>query len=111
MTVGNGMPYNVYVIQLDDEVKRFKKFKAANPDLNPHYPCFYVGQTHLTPEKRFAKHKSGRKAGKYVFRYGLHLCPAMYDHVNPIESRERAEEIEVHLTNYLRRHGYGVWSN
>ncbi len=111
MTDGNGMPYNVYVIQLDDEVKSFKKFREANPDLNPDYPCFYVGQTHLTPEQRFAKHKSGRKAGKYVFRYGLHLVPAMYDHVNPIESRERAEEIEAHLASYLRRHGYGVWSN
>ena len=65
----------------------------------------------LTPEQRFAKHKSGVKAGKYVFRYGLHLVPAMYDHVNPLESRERAEEIEVNLTSYLRRHGYGVWSN
>ncbi len=70
-----------------------------------------LGQTHLTPEARFAKHKSGHKAGRYVFRYGLHLVPAMYDHINPVESRERAEEIEMHLTNYLRRHGYGVWSN
>jgi predicted GIY-YIG superfamily endonuclease len=105
------MHYNVYVIQLDNQVKTFKRFLAANPDINPEYPCFYVGQTHLTPEERFAKHKSGKKAGKYVFRYGLWLVPAMYDHVNPIESRERAEEIEEHLTNYLRRHGYGVWSN
>jgi hypothetical protein len=111
MTTGNGMPYSVYVIQLDDEVKRFRKFREANPELNPGYPCFYVGQTHLSPEQRFAKHKSGTKAGKYVFRYGLHLCPAMYDHVNPIETRERAEEIEANLTAYLRRHGYGVWSN
>ena len=68
-------------------------------------------QTHLTPEQRFAKHKSGKKAGKYVFRYGLHLVPAMYDHINPVESRERAEESEMHLTNYLRLHGYWVWSN
>ena len=105
------MPYHVYVIQLDDQVKRFRRFREANPDLNPRYPCFYVGQTHLTPEQRFARHKSGRKAGKYVFRYGLHLCPAMYEHVNPIGSRERAEEIEAHLAAYLRRHGYGVWSN
>jgi len=46
-----------------------------------------------------------------VFRYGLWLVPAMYDHINPIDTRERAEEIERHLTDYLRRHGYGVWSN
>jgi len=105
------LTYNVYVIQLSDEVKRFRKFQEANPDLNPDYPCFYVGQTHLTPEERFAKHKSGKKSGKYVFRYGLWLVPAMYDHGNPIEARERAEEIEKHLTEYLRRHGYGVWSN
>lgn len=105
------MPYYVYVIQLDDEVKAFAKFRAANPEMDQSRPCFYVGQTHLTPEERFAKHKSGKKAGKYVYRYGLHLVPAMYDHINPVENRERAESIESYLTSYLRRHGYGVWSN
>jgi len=67
-----------------------------------------LGQTHLTREQRPSTRAA---AGRYVFRYGLHLVPAMYDHINPVESRERAEEIEMHLTNYLRRHGYGVWSN
>ncbi len=40
-------------------------------------------------------------AGRYVFRYGR----VPHDHINPVESRERAEEIEMHLTNYLRRLG------
>ena len=43
-----------------------------------------LGQTHLTPEVRQAQE---RQAGKYVFRYGLHLVPAMYDHINPVETR------------------------
>ena len=105
------MPYNVYVIQLSNEVKSFRKFREANPDLNPHYPCFYVGQTTLDPEERFRQHISGHKAGKYVVRYGLWLVPAMFDHCNPIPTREKAEEVEEYLTGYLRRHGYGVWSN
>jgi hypothetical protein len=105
------MPYSVYVIQLSDEVKAKRRFQAANPDMDPDYPCFYVGQTHLSPEERFRKHKAGHKAGRYVFRYGLHLVPAMYEHINPVGTRERAEEIERVLTGYLRRHGFGVWSN
>ena len=53
-----------------------------------------LGQTHLTPEQRFAKHKSGHGAGKYVFRYGL--VPAMYDHINPVETRERAPSERIY---------------
>ncbi len=64
-----------------DEVKSFRRF--PRPGLPP------LGRTHLAPEQRFAKHKGGHKAGKYVFRYGL--VPVMYDHINPVESRERAE--------------------
>ena len=105
------MPYSVYVIQLSDEVRALRRFRAANPDMRPGYPCFYVGQTHLSPEERFAKHKGGHKAGRYVLRHGLHLVPAMYEHINPVGTRERAEEIERVLTGYLRRHGFGVWSN
>ena len=88
------MPCNVILRSCQDlqEVPR--------PGLPP------LGQTHLTPEQRFAKHKSGEKAGRYVFRYGTWSRTT-----TSTPSRERAEEIEMHLTNYLRRHGYGVWSN
>ena len=46
-----------------------------------------------------------------VHRHGLHLVPAMCEHINPVQTRERAEEIERVLTDHLRRHGFGVWSN
>ena len=84
-----------------DGVKSFRRFGAANPDLNPAYPC--LGRP-TSPRRRGSP---STRAGKYVYRCGL----VPHDHINPVESRERAEEIEMHLANYLRRHGYGVWSN
>jgi len=105
------MPYFVYVIELDKEVLKSKKFRERNPDLNPKKACFYVGQSAHEPIIRFRQHKQGYKSNNFVRRYGLWLKPRKYKKFNPIKTRKEAEIIEQKLTKKLRRKGHAVWSN
>ena len=105
------MAYNVYVIKLDKEVLKSKKFRERNPHLNPRRSCFYVGQTTHDPVTRFKQHKQGYKANSYVKRYGIRLVWRKFQRYNPIETRKEAEQVERWLTNKLRKKGHGVWSN
>jgi hypothetical protein len=105
------MPYFVYVIELDREVIKSKKFRSRNPNLNPKKACFYVGQSAHNPEIRFWQHKRDYKSNSYVKRYGLSLRPRKYKKYNPIGTRKEAEIIEQKLTEKLRKKGHGVWSN
>jgi predicted GIY-YIG superfamily endonuclease len=95
------MPYNVYVIELDKEVMKSKKFRD----------CYYVGQTSHDPITRFKQHKNGYKANSFVKKYGIRLKPRKFKKYNPIGTREEAEKIEQQLTSRLRSKGHGVWSN
>jgi hypothetical protein len=70
-----------------DHVKTFRRF------LDPGHPC--LGRPTSPPSN--ASPSTIPKAGRYVLRYGL----VPHDHINPVE---RAEGIEMHLTNYLRQH-------
>ena len=105
------MPYFVYVIELDKEVLKSKKFRERNPDLNSKKACFYVGQSAHEPSIRFSQHKQGYKSNSFVRRYGLWLKPRKYKKFNPIKTRKAAEIIEQKLTKKLRKKGHGVWSN
>lgn len=105
------MAYNVYVIKLDKEVLKSKKFIVRNPNLNPRRACFYVGQTTHDPGTRFKQHKQGYKANNYVKRYGIRLVWRKFQKYNPIKTRKDAEQVERKLTNKLRKKGHGVWSN
>jgi predicted GIY-YIG superfamily endonuclease len=105
------MAYNVYVIELDKEVLKSKKFRERNPHLNPRRACFYVGQTTHDPVTRFDQHKQGYKSNSYVKRYGIRLVWRKFQRYNPIETRKDAEQVEQWLTNKLRKKGHGVWSN
>ncbi|UCD13386.1 MAG: GIY-YIG nuclease family protein [Thermoplasmatales archaeon] len=105
------MPYNVYVIELDKEVLKSKKFRNRNPHLNLRRSCYYVGQTTHDPVSRFKQHKEGYKANRFAKRYGIRLAWRKFQKYNPIESREEAEAIERQLTERLRKKGHGVWSN
>ena len=105
------MKYFVYVIELDKEVINSKKFRFKNPKLNPRKKCYYVGQSAHFPEIRFSQHKMGYKSNSFAKRFGKHLCPRKYKKYNPIETRKKAEEIEIKLTEKLRKKGHGVWSN
>lgn len=105
------MPYNVYVIELDKEVLKSRKFRKSNPYMNPKRVCYYVGQTNHNPNIRFKQHKNGYKANRFVKKYGVRLRPRKYKKYNPIETRGEAENIEQRLAEKLRRKGHGVWSN
>ena len=99
--------HNVYVVLLDPAVGKVRKVRAANPKRDRKKPCVYVGMTGLTPEERFANHKSGTKAAWVVTRYGLRLLPELFEHLNPMPY-EAAAEMEKDLAEDLRRAGYTV---
>jgi hypothetical protein len=105
------MPYNVYVIELDKEVLKSRKFRKRNPYMNPKLTCYYVGQTNHNPNIRFKQHKNGYKANRFVKKYGFRLRLRKFKKYNPIETREEAENIEQKLADKLRKKGHGVWSN
>ncbi len=101
--------YHVYVIELDNKVKSYRKIRQANPQRMPDKPCVYVGQSYYPPEIRFEQHKEGYKSNRYAKEFGLALRPDLYEKYNPIPTRKDAEEIETWLAKELRRQGYTVW--
>ena len=100
--------HNVYVIELDGRVLNHRKFRDANPNRDMLKPCVYVGCTGLTPEKRFAKHKAGIQANRYVKDYGVRLLPKLYAYANPMPY-DAARDMEVELAIALQEEGYAVW--
>jgi hypothetical protein len=100
--------HHVYVVELADSVWNEASFRKANPDHQLGKPFVYVGMTGLDPDLRFDKHKAGIQANRFVFKYGLHLLPALYEVYNPMPY-EAAREMEVELAIGLREAGYGVW--
>lgn len=101
--------YFVYVIELDPEVATRRRFRTANPDMNPGAACFYVGSSFRKPTLRFDQHKEGYKANRYAREFGLRLRPDLFEAYNPIPSRADALELEVYLADRLRKKGFGVW--
>ena len=100
--------HSVYVIELDPRILNHGRFRRANPARDLLKPCVYVGMTGLSPEERFAKHKAGIRANKYVQRYGLRLLPKLYAYANPMPY-DAARDMEVELAIALREQGYAVW--
>jgi predicted GIY-YIG superfamily endonuclease len=100
--------HNVYVIELDPRILNHARFRKANPNRDMLKPCVYVGCTGLTPEARFAKHKAGIRANKYVQEYGVRLLPKLYAYANPMPY-QAARDMEVELAIALQAEGYAVW--
>ncbi len=69
---------------------------------------YYVGMTGLAPEERFAKHKAGIKASRYVRKFGERLVPKLYAHLNPMTYKD-AVKMEKRLAEELRGKGYLVF--
>ena len=69
---------------------------------------YYVGMTGLSPEQRLQNHKNGVKAASVVKRFGEHLVPKLYAHLNPMPY-DRAKDMEVFLADSLRKRGYVVF--
>ena len=100
--------HNVYVVELDPAVLDESAFARGNPQFIPGMKCLYVGMTGLDPEKRFENHLGGYKANRYVRKYGVRLCPLLYEEYNPL-SYEDACDMEVELARMLRSRGNAVW--
>lgn len=111
--------YRVYVIELSKKVfTENAKFRAANPQFNGVLQCLYVGMTSKTAKQRFAQHKSGHRNKKgykissnIVEKYGMYLRPSLYNHIEPLSTRDEALETEKKLALDLRRQRYAVWFN
>lgn len=70
--------------------------------------ALYVGETSLTPEKRFENHKTGHKASKWVRKYGVHLLPSLYNHLIPLQTEE-AKRLEYEIAEALKKEGIPVY--
>ena len=111
--------YRVYVVELSKKVfTENYKFRDANPQFNGVLECLYVGQTSKDPKERFKQHKTGyinkkgfKISSNIVEKYGRYLRPSLYNHINPIYSREEALRMEEKLAIELRRKRYAVWFN
>ncbi|ASV31897.1 GIY-YIG nuclease family protein [Maribacter cobaltidurans] len=113
------MPYSIYVIELHKKVfTENRKFREANPQFNGVLECLYVGMTSKTPKERFEQHKNGTLSKKghnlsssIVKKYGLYLRGSLYNHIQPLATREEALKMERALALELRRKKYAVWFN
>jgi len=111
--------YYVYVVELSKRVfTENKKFREANPQFNGVLECLYVGMTSKTPKERFIQHKTGyinkkgyKLSSSIVEKYGSYLRPSLYNHINPISTRNEALKLEEQLALHLRRKRYAVWFN
>jgi hypothetical protein len=106
--MGRRHHYHVYVVELSRDVLLEPRFRRANPGYVEGKPCLYVGMTGLDPDLRFDRHKAGIQANKYVQRFGLRLCPELYEIYGPMPY-DAACALEVELGIDLRESGYGVW--
>lgn len=87
--------HSVYVVLLNSEVlAKEKKFRDANPNCVPGWPCLYVGQTGKTPEQRLEDHKRGYKSNKYAEKYGVRLALEFLERANPMTYDQSCAEEE-----------------
>lgn len=68
----------------------------------------YVGETSLTPEERYEKHKSGHRASRKVQRFGVGLLPDLAPK-SAFLTRQNALRAEARTAEKLRRRGYTVF--
>jgi hypothetical protein len=64
--------------------------------------------TGLTPERRFANHKTGIKSALVVRKHGVRLVPVLYEHLNPMPY-DKAVRMEIELADSLRKRGFQVF--
>ena len=104
------MPYSVYVIRLDETVWKEKAFQAKNPNRRMDKPCFYVGSTAHTPEKRYEQHcQAGRLSNRFVRKYHLCLDLKRTSRHGTFDDRGKAEKTEKAYAEQLRAKGFGIW--
>lgn len=111
--------YRIYVIELHKKVyTEHRRFREANPQFNGVLECLYVGMTSKTPKERLEQHKAGYRNSKghnlsssIVKKYGSYLRPSLYNHIEPLKTKDQALKMEETLALELRRKKYAVWFN
>lgn len=123
------MPYFVYVIELEEAVRKVPRFLERNPDMLPYGRCFYVGQSIHEPECRYRQHKecfgdditfacicrvrrgrfTKRLSNLFARKFGQRLHREAYEALNPLRTRAQAERMEAQLARELQADGHGVW--
>ena len=98
----------IYVIRLDPEVMKTKRFRDANPSARQNGECLYVGMTSCSAEERFDQHKRGYKACSLVKKHGIALAWDLFPKVDLVPVK-LACRLEIDHANSLRELGYGVW--
>jgi hypothetical protein len=121
--------YYVYVVALDDAVRRVKRFRERNPEVDLKKYCSYIGQSIHEPECRYRQHKqchgdkisfrcicgavrkplTKRLSNRFVREFGLSLRRELYEEYNPLPNREEAEALEEALAKALKRKDHAVW--
>jgi len=102
--------YSVYVILLDSDVLKMKRYTRKCPDHDPSLPCYYVGMTGLSSEERFENHKQGVSSNKYVKKHGIKLVPSEYKGLHGL-AYDAAVYNEQVLAVELREDGHPVYWN
>ena len=96
--------FHVYVVELDPALCATRGCSSRNGR-----PPVYVGQSANSPEARFAQHKEGYKASRFVRDFGVRLLPRLSKGYGPFTSRDAAIDGEARLARRLERLGYCVF--
>ena len=99
--------HNVYVVLLSKRALKDPAVLRGNPNRDLTKPAIYVGMTGLPVDHRFENHKNGYKSARLVRKYGVHLLPELFEHLNPMPY-EFAVQMEKDLAEDLRAQGYAV---
>ena len=107
----------VYVIELDKEVLKKKKYKKENKKTYMNNKaCFYVGMTSFSPDDRFIHHKTRRLNSKgydtssyFPREYGNKVVTELCTPEKSLTYKE-ALKMEKELAQKLKNQGYGVYS-
>lgn len=95
------MPCYVYVIELLDTVGARRKENLPN---------ILVGDTCKSVEQRFEEHRTGERypGDRKWARHVAHLLPDLYEHLNPLATRDEAVDAAEHLALELEQGGFTV---
>ncbi|WP_420378786.1 hypothetical protein [Gilvibacter sp.] len=110
------MPYRVYVISLNKEVLKSKKFRKRNPDYIEGKPCYCVGITTKDPSERALQHRDaarnekGPLYSKLAHKYYNGLTKK-FSSLKAVSGKKKAEKLEADVARKLQAKGCGVWWN
>jgi hypothetical protein len=110
-TPGDCPTRNLYVIRLDPAGMQNKKaFWNANPGHKKGGDLLYVGTSVRTPVERFAQHRKGIKANRYVQDHGVALAEKYFRGLAKLTANNYKDK-EKEYAEKLRSQGHAVWQN